>query len=181
MVVRCRSCNESFEPPPEAAGRSTVSCPRCGRVVIVRESTIVGGVPSGPLDDPGTEPLLEPLSPAEEPTRIGVASQTLSLPPGKRVSVVVLSGPRKGEVNVLQRPRLTIGSAGAGTDVEVPDPEVSRDHAAVECHGSRVVLRDLGSRSGTFLGDERVTQRDVESGSEFRLGGTTFLLLVSDL
>jgi adenylate cyclase len=63
----------------------------------------------------------------------------------------------------------------------VPDPDVSRSHAAVECHGARVVLRDLDSRNGTFVGEERVTQRDVEDRTEFRLGGTTFLLLVADL
>jgi pSer/pThr/pTyr-binding forkhead associated (FHA) protein len=42
------------------------------------------------------------------------------------------------------------------------------------------VLRDLGSRGGTFVGDERIGQREIEDQVEFRLGGTTFLLLVND-
>jgi pSer/pThr/pTyr-binding forkhead associated (FHA) protein len=96
------------------------------------------------------------------------------------VSVAILSGPRKGEVVVLGRPRLTIGRAGGGSDVELPDPDVSRSHAAVECHGARIVLRDLGSRNGTFLGDERISQREVADRAEFRVGGITFLLLVAD-
>jgi pSer/pThr/pTyr-binding forkhead associated (FHA) protein len=109
-----------------------------------------------------------------------VASKTLSLPLGKRVSVAILSGPRKGDVVVLGGPRLTFGRDGAGADVQVPDLDASRDHAAVECHGARIMLRDLGSRNGTFVGDQRVSQREIKNDDEFRLGGTTFLLLVVD-
>ena len=111
---------------------------------------------------------------------MGVASKTLSLPPGKRVSIAILSGPRKGDVVVFGGPRLTFGREGAGADVQVPDVDVSRSHAAVECHGARIVLRDLGSRNGTFVGDQLVSQRQIEGHNEFRLGGTTFLLLVAD-
>lgn len=181
MVIRCPSCNESFERPPENKGNATTVCRRCGRIVFVGEAPAPAGAPEGQHDDPGTEPALEPLSPAEDPTQIGVAAQTLSLPPGKRVSVVVLSGPRQGDVVPLSRPRLTFGREGEGADVQVPDADVSRSHAVLECHGPRIVLRDLGSRNGTFVGDDRVSQREMEGGREFRLGGTTFMLLVFDL
>jgi pSer/pThr/pTyr-binding forkhead associated (FHA) protein len=178
VTLRCPSCHETFPLPAGAEGRSTVACPRCARVVVVRDAGDGAGAPAA---DPSTEPHLEPLAPAEQPTQIGVASQTLSLPRGKRVSVAVLSGPRKGDVFVLERPRLALGREGGGADVAVPDPDVSRSHAALECHGPRIVLRDLDSRNGTFVGGDRVTQREVEDRTEFRLGGTTFMLLVADL
>ena len=176
MPIRCPACEETFEPPRRNEGRSTAVCPRCRRVVVV-------GAAAGPARSPGdsgTEPFLEPLSPGDGPTQVGVASQTLSLPPGKRVSVAILSGPRKGEVVVLERPRLTIGREGGGADVQLPDPDVSRSHAAVECHGARIVLRDLGSRNGTFVGEGRVSLGEVQDRTEFRVGGITFLLLVAD-
>ena len=175
MTVRCPSCNESFALAREDEGRATVPCRRCGRVVV-----IAGAARPAAADDPQTEPCLEPLAAGEEPTQIGAAGATLSLPPGKRVSVVVVSGPRKGNRATLDRPRLTLGQAGAGADLEVPDPEISTRHAAIECHGARIVLRDLGSRAGTFVGDERVGQREIDDQTEFRLAGTTFLLLVAD-
>jgi pSer/pThr/pTyr-binding forkhead associated (FHA) protein len=134
----------------------------------------------GAADDPQTEPHLEPLAAGDQPTLIGAAAATLSLPAGKRVAVVVVSGPRAGNRVTLERPRLTLGLAGGGADLEVPDPEISPRHAAIECHGARIVLRDLGSRAGTFVGDERVSQREIEDQTEFRLAGTTFLLLVAD-
>ena len=64
--------------------------------------------------------------------------------------------------------------------LEPPDPEISPRHAAIECHGERIVLRDLGSKAGTFVGDDRVGQREIDDQTEFRLAGTTFLLLVAD-
>jgi len=181
MRVRCPYCNEKFELPPESKGKATTLCLRCGRIMFVDDAMAPAATSREQHDDPGTVPALEPLDPGEDPTQIGVAALTLSLPPGKRVSVVVLSGPRRGEVVPLSRARLTFGTEGEGADVQVPDPEVSRSHAALECHGPRIVLRDLGSRNGTFVGDERVSQREMEGGREFRLGATTFLLLVSDV
>lgn len=177
----CPGCGETFDVPPEHEGRSTTPCPRCGRVVILGGAAVPAPAPAETSGDPSTQAFLEPLPPAEDPTQVGVASQTLSLPAGKRVSVAILSGPRKGEVVALGVPRLTFGREGAGADVEVPDLRVSRSHAAVECHGSRVVLRDLGSASGTFVGGQPITWREIESHTEFCLGATTFLLLVADV
>jgi len=174
MRIRCSACGEGFERPPENQGFSTAVCPHCGRVVVTPAAA-----PAAPVD-PSTEAFVEPLPPSEDPTQVGVASPTLSLPRGKRVSVTTLSGRRRGDIKVLERPRLTFGREGAGADVQVPDPDVSGSHAALECHGARITLRDLGSRNGTFVGEKRVSLQDIEGNTEFRLGGTTFLLLVTD-
>ena len=157
--------------------------------------------PAGPkaqqtvLSAPGA---LRPAAPAPTPpggTRIGVPehaegtmrSGTLgqgpaALPPGKSVSLAILEGPRKGEVVTLDRPQVLIGRAGgrAGADVELPDPEVSRAHATLTCQGLRIVLRDLGSTNGSFVGPDRIEEREIEDHAEFRLGRTRFMLIVAD-
>jgi pSer/pThr/pTyr-binding forkhead associated (FHA) protein len=94
--------------------------------------------------------------------------------------VAVLSGPRKGDVLVLAGPKLVIGREGGDADLQLPDAEISRRHVALECYGSRVVLRDLGSRNGTFVGAVKVAWRDVEDQAEFRLGATQLLLIVTE-
>ena len=181
--VRCPSCRSDFDVAGEVlAQRATVACARCGRVIVVRGAQ-PGGPPAEAGDegsDPVTQPVLEPVDADELPTEIGVAGARLSLPEGKRVSVVALSGPDKGTVRVLDRPRLVFGRAAGAVDVVVSDPEASRTHAALECRGARIVLRDLDSRHGTFLGDQRVSSREVEDGSEFRIGSTSYLLLVKE-
>jgi hypothetical protein len=147
---------------------------------------VLDGQRQGPSADPGeagTSPFLEPLASFEAPTQVGAASQTLSLPPGKRVSVAILTGPRKGEAVTLERPSLSFGRAGdePAADVTIADADLSSRHAVLECHGLRIVLRDLGSGTGTFVGEKRVTgQRELEEGMEFRLGQSTFLLLVNE-
>jgi hypothetical protein len=176
MRFECPSCHKGFEMSAEDVGeRSTVSCPLCARIVVVPDATKASPA------DPGTEAFVEPLSPAEEPTAVGVARALLALPKDKRVSVAIVSGSRKGDVLVLQEPSAVLGRAGGGADLELDDPEMSRTHAAIECHGSRFVLRDLGSRNGTFVGEERIQTRELEDRAEFRLGGTRFMLLATPL
>ena len=60
-----------------------------------------------------------------------------------------------------------------GQDVVVLDsPTVSRHHAVVRVSGDHATIEDLGSKNGTWLGDDRVTTAPVtlEDGQELRLG-----------
>jgi eukaryotic-like serine/threonine-protein kinase len=115
--------------------------------------------------------------------RAGAASGAPFLPAGRRVSLKILDGARRGDVYVLERPRILIGRTGGGSqaDVELPDPQVSRAHALVECHGSRIVVRDLKSTNGTFVGSARVTEAELAPNGEFRVGQTAFQILVADV
>jgi serine/threonine-protein kinase len=139
---------------------------------------------SGPRATPAVAPKPKPPTPTGEGT---VAAGTgrgsgLSLPEGKRVSLAFLSGVRQGEVFLLSRPTALIGRSGgrASADIELADPEVSRTHALVECHGSRIVLRDLGSTNGTFVDESRIEERTLDDKSEFRVGGSRVMLIISD-
>jgi len=175
MRDACPNCDAPLGGELLAAGKATRVCGSCGHVIVVAATPA-----ATPDDEPHTAPLLETPAQGDLATSIGVAGQLLRLPAGKRVAVALLSGERKGEAVALSQPRLTIGRAGGGADMEVPDPDVSRTHAVVECHGLRIVLRDLGSRNGTFVGAERISQRDVEDRTEFRVGATTLVVLVTD-
>ena len=61
--------------------------------------------------------------------------------------------------------RLTIGR-GAGCDVVVDDALVSATHAEIVRHGLRYLVRDLGSRRGTFVGSHRVGEATLDDGTE---------------
>ena len=75
-----------------------------------------------------------------------------------------------------------IGRAGGGVgaDIEVADPETSRGHVAVECYGTRVLLKDLESTNGTWVAEKRVRQAELENHDDFRIGRTRFMLIVTD-
>lgn len=58
--------------------------------------------------------------------------------------------------------------------VSIGHESVSRRHARVVVSGDHAVLEDLGSKNGTWLGEERVTQsRTLSDGDEFRVGRIT--------
>jgi pSer/pThr/pTyr-binding forkhead associated (FHA) protein len=56
-------------------------------------------------------------------------------------------------------------------DLVVEHETVSRRHAELARDGSRWLLRDLRSTNGTWDGDWRVAETEIDAGSELRLGG----------
>jgi len=95
--------------------------------------------------------------------------------------------------DVSQLPRLVDASSGRelvlnsglnsvgreGTDVLLPDPTVSRRHAQVTVEGGQLIVEDLGSTNGTFVGGrpvrpgERATAFD---GDAVRFGSIHLVL-----
>ena len=60
----------------------------------------------------------------------------------------------------------------AESDLVLPQGEVSRDHAEIVAAGSGYAIKDRGSRYGTFINDEAVTERVLADGDRIRLGRT---------
>lgn len=174
MMTQCPSCATQFEVSAQTV-TATLPCPGCGRLVIVRDASIVaaGGEATVPFDDGSA--LLQPLDP--DSTRAGGGAAPL--PAHLRLSLALLTGPRAGDVVTIQKGHLKIGREGGDADLQLVDPGVSRSHALVEVVGGQVLVKDLGSKNGTFVGDERVDLRELSDRDEFRIGATTFMLIVA--
>ncbi len=69
----------------------------------------------------------------------------------------------------LDKPRLTIGRR-PGHDVQLGSLEVSRDHAEIARTSEGYLLRDGGSRYGTFVNGVRATTRLLEHGDRIECG-----------
>lgn len=55
--------------------------------------------------------------------------------------------------------------------VWIDAPGISRHHARLVLDGQQAMLEDLGSKNGTYVGEERVTApRRLEDGDQIRLG-----------
>ncbi len=65
-------------------------------------------------------------------------------------------------------------SVGRGEDASVAltDPSVSRRHATIAIVNGAPVVRDLGSRNGTFVNGERVSTRALRAGDVLTFGNT---------
>lgn len=55
-------------------------------------------------------------------------------------------------------------------DIVLDNPYISRYHAEIVSEGSRHVIHDLGSTSGTFANGERIGRRRLKDGDSIRLG-----------
>jgi len=93
---------------------------------------------------------------------------------GPSAYLVVISGPSFGEMYKLKGDRSVLGR-GERTDIRVLDDGVSREHAAIERDGGKMVLVDLGSTNGTFCNGTRVQRQDLTDGDKISIGATTIL------
>ena len=72
----------------------------------------------------------------------------------------------------METERFTIGRE-ADCDLVVDDDQISRHHVAIEKDGDRTVVRDLGSRNGTFVNGRRIAEpTPVGPSDEVRIGNT---------
>ena len=121
-------------------------------------------------DEPTTE---RPRPPANDPggTLTGRdlhKAGIIELPKDKRFSLAVIQGAATGQIFAITKTRTTIGRAGQ--DVNLDDPEASRQHAVLEVLGETAILRDLDSTNGTFVDLERIQQQVLGNQMEFRIG-----------
>jgi serine phosphatase RsbU (regulator of sigma subunit) len=91
-----------------------------------------------------------------------------------RLQVIDNTGRR---VVPLDKPVFIIGRRTAA-DLQLLNADVSREHAEIARDGVRFLLRDRGSRYGTFVNGEQVTERPLEHGDRIRLGRTEGVELV---
>lgn len=88
---------------------------------------------------------------------------------------------KRDKVFVPRGGRLTIGRK-IDSDIEVRDPQASREAAMIESQGSSVFLIDLHHRHGTFLNGVRLdsgSRSELNSGDVITVGGDTQLIFQS--
>ncbi len=85
----------------------------------------------------------------------------------------IMSGSNVGTVYELARDSLLMGR-DLDVQIQVPDQGVSRRHAEIVRVGELFLLRDLGSRNGTFINEDRVTERVLRQGDKITVGNTVF-------
>lgn len=83
--------------------------------------------------------------------------------------LVILSAGMTGRSQELKVDKTTIGRVEDNA-FQISEPSVSSHHCEVILRGSDVVVRDLNSTNGTFIGGEKVTEAVLKPGQTLRLG-----------
>jgi predicted component of type VI protein secretion system len=84
-----------------------------------------------------------------------------------QLSLVVVRGNNAGQIIPIQGAEFCIGRDET-CELWAPNMTVSRRHTAILVHKDRVLIRDLGSRNGTFV-NGIVVVGDIEVGHDDRL------------
>lgn len=87
--------------------------------------------------------------------------------------LVVVGGDAKARQYELELPTIIGRSRSAG--LTLGHPLVSRQHCEIFETNGVLMVRDLGSLNGTFVGDERITEQavPVKPGDLLTVGGVT--------
>jgi pSer/pThr/pTyr-binding forkhead associated (FHA) protein len=83
--------------------------------------------------------------------------------------LVVLSEGFTGRTYELKTERTTVGRLDDNAFC-VPEPSVSSHHCEILLKGAEVVVRDLNSTNGTFIGGQQITEAVLKPGQILRLG-----------
>jgi predicted Zn finger-like uncharacterized protein len=148
--------------------------------------------PSPPEAQRTQETPVQPGQPAPSPAPVGGGTGEatvaggdahqmglLQLPTDRRFSLAVIQGAATGQIFQITKTRTVIGRSG--TDINLEDPESSRQHAALEIVGDIAVLRDLGSTNGTWIELDRIEQHQLSNQQEFRIGSHVLMFIVTEV
>jgi predicted Zn finger-like uncharacterized protein len=202
--IRCTKCPTVFEirnPAPTAAPATGIEPEETGPLHspilhsddFSLDVTVMGGgprkraaasIPPAPIRPPSPVVSSGPAPAArtgshQTPTgtRPGIEGKRLKLPDWERLSLACIAGPDAGKIFEIDKPRVVIGRASA--DILLSDSECSRQHAAIEVSEDKAMLIDLGSTNGTYVGERRIQELELESRSEFDVGASTLMFIRS--
>jgi len=203
MIIVCPSCQSRYKFDESKFGerqRAKTKCAKCGSSIEI-ENPAMSDMTLPPTPLPGKGAPAAPPAPApaprppeddtkrrraEEAPGMGTItgkdlhkSGVVELPKDKRFSLAVIQGAATGQIFQITKTRTVLGRSGA--DINLDDPEASRQHAAVDILGDHAIVRDLGSTNGTFVDVERIEQKVLNNQNEFRIGSHVLMFIVTDV
>ena len=202
MIVVCPACQSRYRFDEAKLGdrpKARTRCAKCGGTIEI-DNPLIGSATMPPTDavpaaaPPAPAPAPAPASDAmktretpvsEEPGSATLAGGDaarmglLQLPRDKRFSLAVIQGAATGQIFPITKTRTLIGRSGA--DINLDDPEASRQHAMLEIVGDVTLLRDVGSTNGTWIELDRIEQHQLQNQQEFRIGSHVLMFIVTDV
>src|SRR6188508_3388059 len=95
-----------------------------------------------------------------------------------QVSLKVLVGGNVGKEIPVPVPRFLIGRSDE-CHLRPKSDAISRNHCTILVHDDEVSIRDLNSRNGTYINDERISgDRTLTSGDKLKIGKLEFEVLI---
>jgi pSer/pThr/pTyr-binding forkhead associated (FHA) protein len=193
VIIECTSCRARYQYDEDRFERKPskkIKCAKCQTIFEIHnpafaEKKIDGESTASRQEEtsigrPRPPKVEDTTAQAELPKKdTGKHNAALELPIAKRLSLAVIDGPDAGTVFRIDKPKVTIGRSNS--DMVINDTEASRHHAAVEIRGDISLVNDLRSTNGTLVDGRKIAgPTELQDKSEFQIGGTTIMLIVTD-
>lgn len=184
VVITCPECKTRYKYDEARFGEThtkKVKCTGCGHTFEVHNPAAeVGDETNVGREHPGTAPGPRPR--VRPPSQVDIAElpKLAPLPKNLRFSLAVIAGSQAGSVFQITSPRAFLGR-GTTMDIQLKDSEVSRRHAMLEVRNDQTTLIDLGATNGCYVDGERVDRAEIGNQTEFTLGSTTLMLIITQL
>jgi len=183
MKLACTNCQTSYQVADEKvpAKGARANCPNCGQLILIPGSGDDGKsdifLPGGPDVDFGQTMAYDFSEVDQSRKEISAFLEKISErePFIEEGLVFFLRDIQTGEESPLPGAEVTVGRGGA--NINVDDPEVSRNHCLIKVFGDRAVIQDLESTNGTYVQDKKIMTANLGVSEQFAIGNTTFELI----
>jgi predicted Zn finger-like uncharacterized protein len=198
MIIVCPSCQARYKFDESKLGdrpKAKTRCAKCGGTIEIENPALssVTLPPGLSAPEPPPPPAPPPEKTSAQRARPAMSDDQgatitgkdlhrmglLELPKDKRFSLAIIQGAATGQIYQITKTRTMIGRAGA--DINLDDPECSRQHAVLEILGETAILRDLDSTNGTYIDIDRIQQQVLNNQMEFRIGSHVLMFIVTDV
>ena len=105
------------------------------------------------------------MPPPPPPARAGAAVAAAA--PGAAGAKLTIS--YQGETFPVTKDRFIIGRGKQSSDLTIKDPNVSRQHAMIECLNGQFFMVDMGSTNGIEYNGQRIARKAIAEGDLFRI------------
>lgn len=173
MKTLCENCHTFFDLPQGQEGR--MGCPYCEHINRLSSKTKPEPVETGsPVPSDHNNTMIGYLdgSLKDEVTAVKrfIQNKKLGLPKEERFFLILEENTYSRKEFQITKEKMTIGRKNC--DILLKDPEVSRQHCAIECYHEIAILKDLGSANGTMLNKEIVKEDFLKDQDELQVGNT---------
>jgi serine/threonine protein kinase len=97
------------------------------------------------------------------------------------LQLAIFAGPDQGRILTVSADKPLLIGRGRQSATRLSDLRVSRVHCRVEVKGTKVLITDLDSSSGTFVNGKRVARHELQPDEVLQVGDTRIRLQIADV
>jgi pSer/pThr/pTyr-binding forkhead associated (FHA) protein len=94
------------------------------------------------------------------------------------MNVTLVGFTKKGVRKEISVQGATVIGRTPDADIQIPVSDVSRRHCEISVKNTGVSVKDLKSSNGTFVNDEKITEKPLKAGDRLRVGPFTFVVQI---